>query len=56
MKADELKLGECLGSGSFGKVYDGTFRNGRVAVKRLEDAHLSIERIRSFANELQVMW
>jgi serine/threonine protein kinase len=32
---DELQIGECIGSGSFGRVYRGVWRGTPVAIKQL---------------------
>ncbi len=52
---DELKLGEELGIGSFGKVYKGTWRFVDVAVKQLHYQGLSPESVSEFKAEANIM-
>ena len=37
MNHKDLQLGNILGKGDFGDVYEGTFRGQKVAVKSLKD-------------------
>ncbi len=46
----DLKLGEELGEGGFGKVYEATWNHGKVAVKILKDAY-SYETIQDLMQE-----
>eukprot|EP01006_Ploeotia_vitrea_P007652 TRINITY_DN1771_c0_g1_i1.p1 TRINITY_DN1771_c0_g1~~TRINITY_DN1771_c0_g1_i1.p1 ORF type:complete len:798 (+),score=383.68 TRINITY_DN1771_c0_g1_i1:124-2517(+) len=55
IKFDEIKLGATLGVGSFGKVYEGTFRGKKVAVKMLHGGTVSEAQLEEFVNELNIM-
>ena len=33
----ELQIGKVVGTGEFAEVYEGTYRNGRVAIKLLKE-------------------
>ena len=48
----ELKLGNILGKGDFGDVYEGTFRGEKVAVKSVKDRKKAAQ---AFLAEASVM-
>lgn len=52
IKMQDLKLGEVLGKGEFGDVLLGTYRNQKVAVKKLKDSSKAAQ---DFLAEASVM-
>ncbi len=56
IEPDELKLDEVVGVGSFGKVYCGTFRGKKVAVKKVHASQMGEPKLKEFQNELNTMW
>eukprot|EP00891_Asterochloris_glomerata_P004948 jgi/Astpho2/4948/fgenesh1_pg.00070_%23_9_t len=55
VQAQELRLGRCVGSGSFGEVREGTWRQQHVAVKILLRAADDPEVAAAFVRECQTM-
>lgn len=55
VKFDELTVGDPIGQGSFGKVYQAEFRGKQVAVKMLLDDLVGRSHHQSFINELNVI-
>jgi len=51
-----LKLGQELGRGSFGTVYQGTYRYDDVAIKQLILGKLNQDTLEEFQNESKIMW
>jgi len=53
---NDIKLGELLGSGSYGKVYKGKLYAKDVAVKKLNTKFLDEKALRAFGQEVDIMW
>jgi hypothetical protein len=52
----DIKLGELLGSGSYGKVYKAKLYAKDVAVKKLTTKFLDEKALRAFGHEVDIMW
>lgn len=50
----EITLGQRIGAGAFGEVYEGSWRRSRIAVKRLLCQRLTDSARREFMDEMQV--
>ena len=50
----ELVVGKLVGSGAYGEVYEGSWRNVTVAIKKLKDKTISEERIKEFMEEAEI--
>eukprot|EP00163_Fabomonas_tropica_P010422 TRINITY_DN2054_c0_g1_i3.p1 TRINITY_DN2054_c0_g1~~TRINITY_DN2054_c0_g1_i3.p1 ORF type:complete len:1170 (-),score=362.91 TRINITY_DN2054_c0_g1_i3:186-3695(-) len=55
VKFKELTLGKKIGTGAFGDVYLGDFRQTPVAIKTLKTSNLSSEVMAEFQSEVQVL-
>jgi hypothetical protein len=51
----KLTLGKCLGEGSFGTVYQGTWQHSDVAIKQLRMTNMSAETLVEFKSEASIM-
>lgn len=55
IRREEVVMSEkCLGTGAWGKVYEGTFRDCQVAVKQIHDLILSPHNRRLFEREMSI--
>jgi len=52
----DIKLGDLLGSGSYGKVYKAKLYAKDVAVKKLTTKFLDEKALRAFGHEVDIMW
>jgi hypothetical protein len=52
----DIKLGDLLGSGSYGKVYRAKLYAKDVAVKKLTTKFLDEKALRAFGHEVNIMW
>jgi serine/threonine protein kinase len=55
LECTELTFGKTLGAGSFGSVYQGTWRHSEVAIKKLLPGRLSAEATAEFEQEAHTM-
>ena len=53
--ATTLKFSKEIGSGGFGKVYEGTWAGSKVAIKKLHETPLSPTTRKSFLHEVKLM-
>ena len=54
--ASALTLGQLLGEGAYGSVYQGVWNDQPVAIKRLKAQHLTEKAIEEFRREAQIMF
>jgi serine/threonine protein kinase len=55
IKFNEIQLGQLIGEGGYGKIYQGRWREMTVAVKMLKPSAINDTVVRDFLSECKAM-